>query len=58
MQPLKLFFYGIFFLEYVRPETTSLTAHRLITGALGMRAQMPTEQVKEERQKLSEARGL
>ena len=45
-------------LEPLRPETTCLTAHRLITGALGMRSQMATEQVGEEKQKLQDAKGI
>ena len=47
-----------FFLDPARPETTCLTAHRLITGALGMRSQMAREHVNEEKQKLQEAKGF
>lgn len=39
-----------------RPDTTCLTAHRLITGALGVRSQMPHEQIQEEKQKLKQAK--
>lgn len=44
-------------LEPVKPDSTPLTAHRLITGALGISAQMSKERVDEEKQKLQEAKG-
>lgn len=50
----------MFFL-YVEPErsdTTCLTAHRLITGALGMKPQLDEEKVLEEKKKISEAKGV
>lgn len=54
------YFYSFFIiiLEPLRPETTCLTAHRLITGALGMRSQMGKNEVSEERQKLEDAKGI
>uniref|UniRef100_A0A7M5VCB9 K Homology domain-containing protein n=1 Tax=Clytia hemisphaerica TaxID=252671 RepID=A0A7M5VCB9_9CNID len=39
-----------------RPTTTCLTAHRLVTGALGVRPQMATDQVSEEKKKLADAK--
>lgn len=40
-----------------RPETTTLLARRLVTGALGIKADMNPEQRKAEREKLRLAKG-
>lgn len=42
--------------EPERSDTTCLTAHRLITGALGMKPQLDEEKVLEEKKKISEAK--
>ena len=40
-----------------RPETTSVTAHRLVSGALGVSTKMDSEKLKEEKEKLAFAKG-
>lgn len=40
-----------------RPETTAMTARRLVTGALGITSNVSREQRELERQKLKEAKG-
>jgi len=42
--------------EPARPDTSCLTAHKLVTGSLGLPSQMAAEQVAEEKQKLSDAK--
>ncbi|GFS02355.1 growth inhibition and differentiation-related protein 88-like protein [Elysia marginata] len=39
-----------------RPQTTSIAAHRLVAGALGMAPRVPREVRDKERQKLKEAK--
>lgn len=39
-----------------RPETSSLVAHNLVTGALGIKSKVTAEQRKKEREKLKEAK--
>lgn len=41
-----------------RPETTAMTARRLVTGALGIAPKISKEQREMERQKLKEAKGV
>lgn len=41
-----------------RPETSSLVAHNLVTGALGIKSKVTAEQRKKEREKLKEAKGI
>ena len=41
-----------------RPQTSASVARKMVTGALGIKAQIPKEQRDEERRKLKEARGL
>lgn len=41
-----------------RPETTAMTARRLVTGALGIAPKISKEQREMERQKLKEAKGM
>ena len=40
-----------------RPQTTKLTAYRMVTGALGVKSHMTREERSKEREKLKEARG-
>ena len=40
-----------------RPETASGTAHRLVSGALGVSTKMDSEKLKEEKEKLAFAKG-
>eukprot|EP00794_Sanderia_malayensis_P018621 gene18621-20498_t len=44
--------------EYERPETTSLTAHRLVAAALGVRTQIDEEKSKVGKEKLARAKEL
>ena len=39
-----------------RPQTSKLLADRLVTGALGMRSKMTTEERVKEREKIKEAK--
>ena len=43
--------------EAVKPETTSVTAHRLVASSLGMSASIDREKLKKEKEKLEAARG-
>ena len=40
-----------------RPETSSLTAHRLVAGSLGIAAKVPEDVLKHEREKIANAKG-
>ena len=40
-----------------RPETSAITARRLVSGALGLTSRVPKEQRELERKKLKEAKG-
>ncbi len=60
---LLLFQLLVFFLEKIlrfeteRPETSSLTAHRLVAAALGMSPKLDEEKSKAEHEKLAFAKG-
>lgn len=41
----------------VRPLTTYLTAHRLVTGALGVQAEIPPKEISKEMEKMADAKG-
>ena len=41
-----------------RPETSAATARRLVSGALGLKANVSKEQRAAERQKIKEAKGI
>lgn len=41
-----------------RPQTSKLAAHRLVTGALGVRSTMSKEEREKEREKIKEAKGI